>query len=263
MTSAVATPLSWHAPSAWRAIDFISDLHLAGDTPLTFDGWASYMRGTAADAILILGDLFEAWVGDDSRSDPFEARCVEVLKNAAARCTVAFMAGNRDFLVGGAMLHDCGVEALTDPTVVEAFDDRILLTHGDAMCVADVEYQQFRRTARTIAWQRGFLGRPIDERRALARTMRVASEQRKSAGTAWFDIDAEVALAELRIADATTIVHGHTHRPASEPIGVGCSRHVLSDWDLDDAQAPRAEVLRWTKRGFARLSPEQAGRDTD
>lgn len=249
------------APPLWRAIDFISDLHLAEDTPLTFDGWARYMRDTVADAVLILGDLFEVWVGDDSRDDRFEARCVEVLKDASARRTVAFMVGNRDFLVGAATLHDCGVEALIDPTLVDAFGDRVLLTHGDAMCVTDVEYQRFRRIARTVEWQRGFLDRSIDERRLLARTMRVASEQRKSAGAAWFDVDPDAARSALRNAGATTLVHGHTHRPASEPLGAGCSRHVLSDWDLDDAQAPRAEVLRWSECGFARLSPEQASRD--
>src|SRR4051794_8771521 len=95
-------PARFVAPAAWRAIDFISDLHLADDTPRGFEAWSAYMLGTSADAVFMLGDLFEVWVGDDARHDGFEARCADVLMRAAAQRHVAFMAGNRDFMVGAA-----------------------------------------------------------------------------------------------------------------------------------------------------------------
>ncbi|MEO7337174.1 MAG: metallophosphoesterase, partial [Caldimonas sp.] len=103
------------APPAWRAIDFISDLHLAHDTPRTFEAWRDYLLRKTADAVIILGDLFEAWVGDDARHDGFEARAAAVLSEASARRPMFFMVGNRDFLVGDEMLGACGVRALADP----------------------------------------------------------------------------------------------------------------------------------------------------
>ena len=245
------------APAAWRAIDFISDLHLAEDTPRTFEAWAHYLRHTSADAVFILGDLFEVWVGDDARLDGFEARCAAVLVDAAARRTVGFMVGNRDFLLGPAMLEACGVLALADPTVFSAFGERVLLTHGDEMCIADIAYQQFRGVVRGASWQRDFLARPLAERRATARAMRAESERRKMGSGPWFDVDRATALAAMGDAAAPTLVHGHTHRPGNESLAPGMSRLVLSDWDLDHEPA-RAEVLRWQAKGFTRVAPAMA-----
>ena len=247
------------APASWRAIDFISDLHLGEDTPRTFEAWADYLRHTRADAVFILGDLFEVWVGDDARQGGFEARSAAVLADAAARRTVGFMAGNRDFLLGPAMLEACGVLALVDPTVVSAFGGRALLTHGDEMCIGDVAYQQFREVVRGDEWQRDFLGRPLDERRALARALRTESERRKMDPSGpWFDVDRTTALEAMREAAAPALIHGHTHRPGTEVLAPGRSRLVLSDWDLDQASAARAEVLRWQADGYTRLTPSQA-----
>ncbi|HEY9238893.1 MAG TPA: UDP-2,3-diacylglucosamine diphosphatase, partial [Burkholderiaceae bacterium] len=163
------------APAAWQRIDFISDLHLSAETPRTFDAWEAYLLGTRADAVFILGDLFEAWIGDDSRHDGFEARGAAVLAAAAARRPVYFMVGNRDFLVGDDMLTACGVQALEDPTLLRAFGARTLLTHGDAWCLGDLEYQQFRRQVRDPAWQAQVLKRPLAERRLMARGLRSES----------------------------------------------------------------------------------------
>ena len=126
-------PTFWElsAPREWQRIDFISDLHLTADMPQTFEAWAAYLLATPADAVFILGDLFEVWVGDDARHAGFEARCAAVLAEAAARRTLAFMRGNRDFLVGAELLRDCGVHELEDPTVLLAFGQRLLLSHGD------------------------------------------------------------------------------------------------------------------------------------
>lgn len=247
------------ADPGWRSIDFISDLHLADDTPGTFELWQRYMLGTRAGAVLILGDLFEAWVGDDARHEGFEARCSEVLKAAAATRYVGFMVGNRDFLVGPAMLADCGVHALPDPTVVDAFGSRLLLTHGDALCLGDVEYQAFRRVVRNPAWQTEQLARPLAQRRALARQMRERSAGMHSqrAPADWVDVDSPAASRWMAAANSRAMVHGHTHRPDDEQWPDGFERHVLTDWDLEHG-APRAEVLRWRADGLHRISVEAA-----
>jgi UDP-2,3-diacylglucosamine hydrolase len=252
-------PTFWEvrAPPSWTCIDFISDLHLAEDTPRNFDAWAEHLLGTSADAVFILGDLFEVWVGDDSRHGGFEARCAEVLADAAATRAIAFMAGNRDFLVGGEMLKACGVMALPDPTVLIAFGERLMLSHGDALCLGDLDYQAFRRQVRSAEWQAAFLARPLPERRALAREIRTQSELRKAgpAGAPWYDVDSASAVRWMHEAGTPTLVHGHTHRPGDEAMAPGFIRYVLSDWDLDHAD--RAEVLRWRRSGLQRLAPSR------
>lgn len=249
-----------NALPAWRCIDFISDLHLGADTPETFAAWAAYLQGTLADAVFILGDLFEVWVGDDARLDGFESRCAEVLTKAAQQRHIGFMVGNRDFLVGTRMLSACGVTALADPCVLTALGQRLLLTHGDALCLADTEYQAFRTLVRSAAWQTDFLSKSLEARRRFARDVRNQSEMRKKgqpSPASWVDIDTPAALDWLRQANARTLIHGHTHRPATETLGDGCVRLVLSDWDLDHPPL-RAEVLRLSAAGLARLSLDEA-----
>lgn len=244
----------WEAATEWRQVDFISDLHLCPELPKTFAAWRRWMLESSADAIVILGDLFEIWVGDDARSRPFERECVDVISEAACRRQVAFMPGNRDFLLGRAMLSSCGMTGLPDPTVLAAWGQRLLLTHGDALCLADLPYQAFRAQVRQPAWQREFLDRPLTERLAIARSLRQESQQRRAFdGDAGVDVDIAAAVAAMHAFGATTLVHGHTHRPGSDLLAPGFKRHVLSDWDLDDADAPRAEVLRLDRNGLSRL----------
>lgn len=244
------------APADWQSIEFLSDLHLSAEAPRTFDAWASHLRATDADAVFILGDLFEVWVGDDARHDSFEARCLDELADCASRRHVAFMAGNRDFLVGAAALREAGVAGLADPTVLTVFDRRWLLTHGDALCIADAEYQRFRAQVRGQAWQDDFLARPLAERRRLARQMRDASRdrQRGQPASAWADVDAAMAAHWLREAKAHAMIHGHTHRPGRVELGPGLERHVLSDWDFD-AGTTRGDVLRLDASGLRRIAP--------
>jgi UDP-2,3-diacylglucosamine hydrolase len=242
------------APAAWHTVDLLSDLHLQASDAATFDAWRGYLQTTPADAIFILGDLFEVWVGDDAAAEPgFEAQCAELLRKAAERRPVFFMHGNRDFLVGAAFAAQCKLTLLDDPTVLVLHERRWLLSHGDLLCLDDTEYLQFRAQVRTPAWQSAFLARPLAERRALARSMRTQSEDRKrSPGMVWADVDADAARAWLAQAGATTLVHGHTHRPATHALGSGLERIVLSDWDLT-AHPARAQLLCLSGAGAQRV----------
>jgi len=253
-------PARFVAPAHWRAIDFISDLHLAEDTPRGFDAWSSYMLGTSADAVFMLGDLFEVWVGDDARHDGFEARCMKVLQRAVAERHVAFMAGNRDFMVGAAFLEACGVHRIVDPTLVEAFGTAAVVSHGDALCIDDIEYQAFRRMVRDPQWQAEQLRHPLAQRRALAQQMRSrsADAHAQRAPADWVDVDVATASQWLFDADARTLIHGHTHRPAHDRWPQGLQRYVLSDWELDHGPAPRADVLRWSAQGLHRIAVADA-----
>ena len=242
------------APAAWHTVDLLSDLHLQASDAATFDAWRGYLQTTPADAIFILGDLFEVWVGDDAAAESgFEAQCAELLRTAAERRPVFFMHGNRDFLIGAAFAAQCKLTLLDDPTVLVLHDRRWLLSHGDLLCLEDTEYLQFRAHVRTPAWQSAFLARPLAERRALARSMRTQSEDRKrSPEMVWADVDADAARAWLAQADAATLVHGHTHKPATHALGGGLERIVLSDWDLT-AHPARAQLLCLTSAGAQRV----------
>jgi UDP-2,3-diacylglucosamine hydrolase len=194
--------------------------------------------------VFILGDLFEAWVGDDAAGEPgFEADCAAVLQAAARQRPVFFLAGNRDFLVGTGFAQSTGVALLSDPAVFTFGGQRWLLSHGDALCVDDTEYLAFRAQVRDAAWQAGFLAQPLARRRELARGMRTESENLKAPGRVYADVDTAMALAWLRAADAPVLVHGHTHKPGEHALDAQHRRIVLSDWDLE-AQPPRAQALR-------------------
>ena len=233
------------APSRWTCVDFISDLHLQASDPLTFHTWRDYLLNTAADAVFILGDLFEVWVGDDvlSQDGGFERQCADVLRTAAARTDVYIMHGNRDFLMGPALMAACGCTLLEEPSVLSFAGQRWLLAHGDAQCLDDTDYMQFRAQVRSHEWQRDFLARSLTERIALARGIRAQSEARKSSDRVYDDVDFQAANNLLDSAEARYMVHGHTHRPAKHALEADRERLVLSDWDLC-AQPPRAEVLR-------------------
>ncbi|MEX8494199.1 UDP-2,3-diacylglucosamine diphosphatase [Sphaerotilus sp.] len=241
----------------WRSVDIVSDLHLGPATPHTTAALARYLQHTPADAVIVLGDLFEVWVGDDvlDEADSFEASVLRQFAECASHRTVAMMVGNRDFLLGPRAAALAGWRVLDDVCVLEAFGRRTVLVHGDAQCLADEDYQRFRRQARGPAWQQQFLAQPLERRRAFARGLRDDSEHRKrTLGMAAYpDLDRDAMRALLRQHGATTLVHGHTHRPGDEALGDGLVRHVLTDWDLDhDPAAPRAEVLRITADGVER-----------
>jgi UDP-2,3-diacylglucosamine hydrolase len=264
-------PDTFHAPPSWRCIDFISDLHLHEALPRTTAALAAYLRETPADAIFILGDLFEAWVGDDMRTQPYEAQCTAMLAEAGHRLHLGIMVGNRDFLLGPEMLAACHAHHLADPTVLTAFGQRTLLIHGDELCLADEAYLRFRAQVRQPGWQRPFLAAPLDARLAQAKQMREASQAHQqslqargaqpsnevaaagSPAPMWDDINEAAAGLWMQSAQATRLIHGHTHHPQDQAFGIpGGMRHVLSDWDLDHGPT-RGEVLRFTAQGLQRV----------
>ena len=242
------------APPDWRMVDFLSDVHLDASEAATFNAWAQHLNTTPADALFILGDLFEVWIGDDTQ-DHFHLQCMEVLRATVKRMPVFFMCGNRDFLVGSQWLQSTGVQGLQDPTVLELTEQKILLSHGDALCIGDTDYMAFRQQVRSSAWQEAFLAKPLSERQQIAKDLRAQSKARQQTQTDYVDVDANTARAWLRDNDCKLMIHGHTHRPATHDLGNGLSRVVLSDWEAD-ATPPRLEALRWTEetKKFARVS---------
>ncbi len=245
------------AGSSWQAVDFISDLHLQASDRATFDAWQLYMQTTPADAVFILGDLFEVWVGDDVLQEHgFEDQCAQVIQQAAGHMPVFFMHGNRDFLVRHGLMTACNTTLLPDPTVLSFNDQRWLLSHGDALCLDDTAYMAFRQQVRSLDWQQAFLAKPLAERQAIARGLRQQSqtqhEARKHSGAPYADVCPQAARQLLLQAGASALIHGHTHQPATHDLGDGLQRVVLSDWDAL-ATPPRAEVLRLSAQGLQRI----------
>lgn len=238
-----------HAPANWQVVDFISDLHLQPSEPQTLDAWQRYMAHTAADAVFILGDLFEMWIGDDAagidQPDPsgFEQHCADILRAASRSRPVFFMHGNRDFLLGAEFAGSCGMTLLADPSTLVFGGLRWLLSHGDALCLDDTEYQQFRAVVRNPDWQQMFLAKPLSERRAIAQGLRAQSEARKRSGASYADADGAQVQHWMQAAKAQELIHGHTHQPADHELGQGRRRRVLSDWDVAATPA-RSQVLR-------------------
>jgi UDP-2,3-diacylglucosamine hydrolase len=253
MTATAPRYAELHAPAHWRVVDFISDLHLQASEPQTVQAWKDYLTHTRADAVFLLGDIFEVWVGDDGLSGDdedarFERACIEVLSSAASQHALFLMHGNRDFLLGAEAARRAACSLLDDPTVLTFGGRRWLLSHGDALCLDDRDYMAFRAQVRTPAWQQAFLAQPLNQRRQIARGLRQQSEERKRSGADYADVDAPLARQWLQQAHATELIHGHTHKPADHALGDGLLRRVLSDWDLQ-TRPPRAEVLRLQQTG--------------
>jgi UDP-2,3-diacylglucosamine hydrolase len=245
--------------SAWQTIDFISDLHLQVAEPATAKAWFDYMASVdnqSADAIFILGDWFEVWVGDDDE-DPFAALCAAVMRQRAKgmkgskSCELFIMQGNRDFLMGAALAERSGATLLADPMRLDFNGTSYLLTHGDALCTDDTSYMRFRELVRAPEWQVEFLAKPLAERKNIARQIRTQSQAKHSLASNYADINETLAIEWLNTHGCDVMIHGHTHKPASHKLGSG-ERHVLSDWDATSTPT-RLEVLRLTADGFSRL----------
>ncbi len=216
---------------------FISDLHLSPERPGAAALFRRFLERQAihADALYILGDLFEAWVGDDDLASPFHADIAAALKSLAqAGIPVHFLAGNRDFLVGSRLLEAAGLRLLDDPCRVDLYGTPTLLAHGDIWCTDDALYQAFRTQVREPAWRAEFLAKPLAERHALAAALRERSEQAKADKRPdIMDVNVDAVVDAFRQHAVKRIIHGHTHRPAHHELVVDgrcCERWVLPDW---------------------------------
>jgi len=251
-------------PDHWRCVDLLSDLHLSAQSPGTVEAFLCHLRHTSADAVLLLGDVFEAWIGDDvlDDADGFEARVCDALHAVSQRVALACLHGNRDFLIGQRFADRTGCLLLPDPILLRGWGQRVLLMHGDALCLDDQAYQAFRREVRQPAWQAAALSRPLIQRRALAAQMRATSQshQRAAGGPEGYgDLDSSAMLAALEAAQANELVHGHTHRPGTQQLDGQRRRWVLSDWELEPGStAPRGDLIRFSGDGLVRLSPARA-----
>lgn len=253
------------AAEHWRCVDFVSDLHLSPALPLTTAAFERYLQqgvdGHRPDALFLLGDVFEVWVGDDALHPETATdtdsrhlqRCAAAVQAAAQRTKVHWMAGNRDFLLGTDACERMGMSALPDPCALTLGAETVLLSHGDIGCLDDTEYQRFRAQVRHPDWMATFLAQPLAQRWAQAYAMRERSQARQAeSASGWADVDTGWSQAQLNACSGHTLIHGHTHRPATHLMDDGRQRVVLSDWDMDHAPA-RAQVLRWQHGQWRRL----------
>lgn len=239
---------------------FISDLHLSADRPAATAAFAAFLKDEAAraSALYVLGDLFEFWVGDDDLADAFHAGVARELAAAAKRGTRVFlMHGNRDFLLGPAFCRAAGAILLEDPACIDLPGGRTLLSHGDALCIDDTDYQAWRSTARSAAWQQAFLAAPLEARRAQMRELRARSREAiRAKPAAVMDVNDAAVRELLRTHGVRRMIHGHTHRPAHHRLevdGQACERWVLPEWygpggylvaDADTGAGGRTNALR-------------------
>lgn len=216
---------------------FASDLHLAPSRPGTAAAFHAWARGPAREAasVRLLGDLFDAWIGDEGVAEPFAAAVAASLRGIAdAGVELGVMRGNRDFLLGQRFAKAAGATLLPERLVVDAGGVPTLILHGDELCTDDVDYQRYRAWSRDPARQRRFLALPWPVRRAIAAWLRRRSRMAtRGKSDAIMDVNAEAVARAFREAGVTRMVHGHTHRPAShvhDVDGRACERHVLADW---------------------------------
>ena len=212
---------------------FVSDLHLAEDRPATTERFARFLAETVpgADALYILGDLFEYWVGDDGLALDFPARVSGMLRAAARAAPSFFMHGNRDFMVASRFCDETGVRLVADPTVIDLYGARTLLMHGDTLCTGDHAYLAFRAQVRNPAWQAAALARPLEERVAIAKGMRSRSEGAKGGkDEVIMDVAPEAVERAFAESGCALLIHGHTHRPARQDPVPGAGLDV--GWDL-------------------------------
>lgn len=235
-------------------IHFLSDLHLSTETPGIARLFRSYLAGPArqADAIYILGDLFEAWAGDDDLDDPFNRDiCAALRALSDSGVELHVQHGNRDFLLGSDFAATTGARLLPDPYVLSLPAWQFVLTHGDLLCTDDQAYQDFRRQVRSPEWAASFLAQPLSERKAQVAAYRARSEQVKQEKTpAIMDVNAGATEDFLRDHGYATLIHGHTHRPACHDHivdGIHCERWVLGDWhEGRDGSASQGDYLSWS-----------------
>jgi len=228
---------------------FISDLHIDASRPAIVGQFLDFLATEAkrAEALYILGDLFESWVGDDAPDAAQSAAIagLHLLTSHGVPCFV--LHGNRDFLLSEQFCRLSGAVLLPDPLIVTLYGEPVLVMHGDALCTDDRAYQRLRATVREADWQRRFLALSVESRRALAGAARVGSQEHTATlEYAITDVNPDSVATAMRNAGTATLLHGHTHRPAIhafEVDGRPCTRIVLGDW------YDQGSLLRWDRNG--------------
>lgn len=216
---------------------FISDLHLCDSRPHITKYFVDFLNSTArnAQALYILGDFFEYWAGDDAIEIGAHKEIIQALKHLSQSTKIFLMHGNRDFLIGKKFAEASGSTLLADPSLLNIFGKSVLLSHGDALCTDDVDYQKFRNEVRSANWQNNFLNQPLEKRITYIEQLRAKSEQEKSTKSMQImDVNPTAVNQILRQFNAPPLfIHGHTHRPkmhTHEIDGKICERWVLGDW---------------------------------
>jgi len=238
----------------------ISDLHLCAERKDIAHTFVQFCRGraSAADALYVLGDLSDAWLGDDDDGE-IATLLRNSLKQLADRGVDVFvMRGNRDFLLGSRFVSDCGCQLLSDPSVIDFYGRQALLMHGDSLCTDDADYMAFREQIQNSTMRCELLARPLEERRQIAASLRAQSRSANaSKAEDIMDVNADAVSAALSEHGVSQLIHGHTHRPASHaltlPNGKRGKRHVLGDWD-EKGWCIIADSEGFTLESFAILS---------
>lgn len=214
---------------------FISDLHLSPSRPKVTNAFLDFLSTTAknAETLYILGDFFDAWVGDDDDTPAYEA-IATALRNYSKNHNLFFMHGNRDFLIGKDFAQRAGLTLLYDPHTIELNGTPTLLMHGDSLCTKDQEYMAFRKMVRNPQWQQTMLQKPLAERKAIAEHMRATSKSMNSLkADDIVDVTPEQVIKVMLTHSTPRLIHGHTHRPARHALNVNekpAERIVLGDW---------------------------------
>ena len=230
---------------------FISDLHLDEECPNIGDQLLSLLEGEAsnADALYILGDLFESWVGDDDPNEHYASIKIGLRTLVDSGVPVYFMHGNRDFMIGEDFARETGVALLPDPTLLELHGTTVLLSHGDVMCTDDLEYQKVRTMTRDPEWQAMMLAKPLEERLAFAAHARKLSQARyESLNEEITDVNQREVVKAFDEHGVDVLLHGHTHRPAVHDVELSdriAKRIVLGDW------YEHGSILRWDENGYS------------
>ena len=215
---------------------FISDLHLDAGRPLITQLFLDFLetRASGSDALYILGDLFEAWIGDDDQSDMNQSVCQGLRQCAASGTPVFIMHGNRDFLLGERFAEQSNTTLLQDPTLIDLYGTPTLLMHGDRLCTDDTEYLSFREMVHDSQWQTGFLVKSLEQRRKIAADMRALSKEKTSdKAESIMDVNQEAVIQTMTKNQVPRLIHGHTHRPDVHKLLIAnehVQRFVLGDW---------------------------------
>jgi len=256
-----------HPAATWasHSVLLCSDIHLSDDNPALTKAFCAWVEESSQrispESLLILGDLFDAWIGDDVLVSN-QSQCAQTIASllelqALKGIRIGLMHGNRDFLIGEQFAQQCNAQLLSDPCVLTMSSRlTVALTHGDQLCTQDLDYQTFRKQVRAANWQSDFLAKPLAQRLEIAHHLRAQSElEKKSKSMEIMDItpqEAEV-LAEQLAADV--VLHGHTHRPGLSPMSNGRKRWVLPDWEVNaSGELARGGGLLIGQRGIEVVS---------